>query len=288
MSALLLSLSGCGSAPPAPAPGYTVTATPLIPASARAGSTSSSTITVTSSNGYAGRISLSCSKITGGTQVPTCSFSPSTVGINPTAPGTSTLTVSCSSGTTGGNYVFTVTGSDADRVAPSNGSQALALTITAGIQHVVVIFQENRTTDNLFQDSVLISRGADIASSGVNSLARRFLSPPSIWVRPDPALRITTSSTAIRTSSLCMTAAKWMGQTGFLRPDRLPSQRAIQVRRSLRRSALLRHGRAIHFRRPHVSDQPRSKFSRSPVHYFRHFGAPTATSPLFAAENPDG
>jgi phospholipase C len=37
------------------------------------------------------------------------------------------------------------------------------------IQHVVVIFQENRTPDNLFQDPVLISRGADIAQSGVNS-----------------------------------------------------------------------------------------------------------------------
>jgi phospholipase C len=37
------------------------------------------------------------------------------------------------------------------------------------IQHVVVIFQENRTPDNLFHDPVLIARGADIASSGVNS-----------------------------------------------------------------------------------------------------------------------
>lgn len=37
------------------------------------------------------------------------------------------------------------------------------------IQHVVIIFQENRTPDNLFQDPVLISRGADIASSGTNS-----------------------------------------------------------------------------------------------------------------------
>ena len=37
------------------------------------------------------------------------------------------------------------------------------------IQHVVIIFQENRTPDNLFHDPVLISRGADIASSGVNS-----------------------------------------------------------------------------------------------------------------------
>ncbi|HKB97647.1 MAG TPA: hypothetical protein VKD23_02550, partial [Terriglobales bacterium] len=34
------------------------------------------------------------------------------------------------------------------------------------ILHVVVIFQENRTPDNLFQDPVLISRGADIAKSG--------------------------------------------------------------------------------------------------------------------------
>jgi phospholipase C len=37
------------------------------------------------------------------------------------------------------------------------------------IQHVVIIFQENRTPDNLFHDPVLIARGADIASSGVNS-----------------------------------------------------------------------------------------------------------------------
>jgi phospholipase C len=34
------------------------------------------------------------------------------------------------------------------------------------IQHVVVIFQENRTPDNLFHDSTLIAAGADIASSG--------------------------------------------------------------------------------------------------------------------------
>jgi phospholipase C len=37
------------------------------------------------------------------------------------------------------------------------------------IRHVVVIFQENRTPDNLFQDPVLIAAGADIAGSGVNS-----------------------------------------------------------------------------------------------------------------------
>ncbi len=40
---------------------------------------------------------------------------------------------------------------------------------TGEIQHVVIIFQENRTPDNLFHDSVLMAHGADIASSGLNS-----------------------------------------------------------------------------------------------------------------------
>jgi phospholipase C len=43
------------------------------------------------------------------------------------------------------------------------------------IQHVVVIFQENRTPDNLFHDPVLISHGADIASTGVNSKGQVIL-----------------------------------------------------------------------------------------------------------------
>ena len=37
------------------------------------------------------------------------------------------------------------------------------------IEHIVVIFQENRTPDNLFHDPNLIAKGADIASSGLNS-----------------------------------------------------------------------------------------------------------------------
>jgi phospholipase C len=37
------------------------------------------------------------------------------------------------------------------------------------IQHIVMIVQENRTPDNLFQDPTLISRGADIVQSGLNS-----------------------------------------------------------------------------------------------------------------------
>ncbi len=42
-------------------------------------------------------------------------------------------------------------------------------TPTQKIQHVVVIYQENRTPDNLFQDPVLIAAGADIKNTGINS-----------------------------------------------------------------------------------------------------------------------
>ncbi|HYM78977.1 MAG TPA: alkaline phosphatase family protein [Candidatus Dormibacteraeota bacterium] len=54
------------------------------------------------------------------------------------------------------------------------------------IQHVVVIFQENRTPDNLFHDQVLINAGADIASSGLNSKQQTVpLTPISLGVGYD-------------------------------------------------------------------------------------------------------
>lgn len=55
------------------------------------------------------------------------------------------------------------------RVAIDTSPPAAVLPSSGKIQHVVVIVQENRTPDNLFHDPVLISRGADIASTGVNS-----------------------------------------------------------------------------------------------------------------------
>lgn len=51
----------------------------------------------------------------------------------------------------------------------SNRNSPSVTVSTATIQHVVVIVQENRTPDNLFQDPVLIKAGADIAQSGKNS-----------------------------------------------------------------------------------------------------------------------
>jgi len=173
LSALLLNLGACGgsagTSPGGPAPSYTLTAAGLNPGSVTAGNAATSTITVTPANGYTGSVSLSCGMISGGTPAPSCSFGTSPVIITGTTPGTSTLTVSTSSSTPGGSYTITVSGSDAKSLAPSNGAQALTLITAAVIQHIVVIFQENRTPDNLFQDPVLIKNGADIAQSGLNS-----------------------------------------------------------------------------------------------------------------------
>jgi len=152
-------------------PSYTLTGTPLTPASVSSGASSTATLTLTAANGYTGSVQLSCSAITGGTPAPSCSFNPSAVTLSGAA-GSAVLTVSTSSSTPGGSYSISVTGSDASKLAPSNGAQTLALTTAAVIQHIVVIFQENRSTDNLFHDPVLISRGADIASSGINSLGQ--------------------------------------------------------------------------------------------------------------------
>jgi phospholipase C len=54
----------------------------------------------------------------------------------------------------------------------TNSSGGGGMPPSSKIKHVVVIFQENRTPDNLFHDPVLIANGADIASSGTNSLGQ--------------------------------------------------------------------------------------------------------------------
>jgi phospholipase C len=181
LSGLLFGLSGCNSGSSTGQmgqPSYTLSATPLNPESVTAGNSTTSAITVTPANGYTGSVSLSCSMISGSNPAPTCAFGTSPVTISSSTPGTSMLTVATSTGTPGGSYTITVSASDAKSMAPSNGPQSLSLTTAAVFQHIVVIFQENRTPDNLFQDPVLISRGADIASSGLNSTGQTIpLSP---------------------------------------------------------------------------------------------------------------
>ena len=176
----LLNMSACGgsssSTPPPPATSYTLTAAALNPGSITAGGTSSSAITVTPATGYSGSVHLSCANITGGAP-PTCSFSTNPVAVSSGTAGSSTLTVTTTSNTPGGTYSISVTGSDANSIAPSNGPQALSLITAAVFQHIVVIFQENRTPDNLFQDPVLKANGADISSTANSSGTTIPLSP---------------------------------------------------------------------------------------------------------------
>jgi phospholipase C len=53
---------------------------------------------------------------------------------------------------------------------------------SGAIKHIVIIFQENRTPDNLFQDPVLIARGADIASQGLTSTGQMVTLQPTSLV----------------------------------------------------------------------------------------------------------
>jgi phospholipase C len=178
LAALALSLAACSSEPSSGGGlSYLLSASLPSPSTVTAGNASSSTITLTPANGYTGSITLSCS-VAGATPLPTCSFSNSPVAITGAAPVTTTLTVSTTENTPGGSYTIAVTGFDSRNAPPSDGPQTLVLTTAAVIQHIVIIFQENRTPDNLFQDPMLISHGADIVSSGINSLGQTVpLSP---------------------------------------------------------------------------------------------------------------
>jgi phospholipase C len=177
-STLLLGLAACGGGRSSSPPGFGLTVATLSPATVTAGDAATAKVTVTSENGYAGSVTLSCTVTNAGTPAPTCAFSPSPVSVSGGAAGTSTLTVSTSGSTPGGSYSVSVTATDASGLTSLNGPQTLSLIMRAVIQHVVIIFQENRTPDNLFQDPVLVARGADIASSGKNSSGQTIALSP--------------------------------------------------------------------------------------------------------------
>jgi phospholipase C len=69
---------------------------------------------------------------------------------------------------TGGSQTITVTDTVSASVTGTSNPIAVSALLSQ-IQHVVIIFQENRTPDNLFHDPELMANGADIASSGLNS-----------------------------------------------------------------------------------------------------------------------
>ena len=112
--------------------------------------------------------------------------------------------------TTSGNTpdasaAITVTGSDANSLAPSNGSQALALTVLSLIQHVVIIFQENRTPDNLFYGLCIAPYGSASACA-VNASPIQYEIQTSNWL----------NSQATSTGGVTQPAAIDLGTTGQL------------------------------------------------------------------------
>jgi phospholipase C len=303
---LLLALAACGgssssSTPPAPAGSYSLTAAALSPASITAGGTSSSTITLTPANGYSGSVTLSCGAISG-SAAPACSFSKNPISVSGTAAATSALTVSTTANTPGGSYTISVTGSDANKVAPSNGPQSLALTAAAVIQRVVVIFQENRTPDNLFQGLCIAPYGSasacgtaqnqfNIAQSGLNSSEQTIpLSPIDLGTAGSSPQNYDLSHANAAFVSMYdggkMDGANLipcLPQTGVVCPNNpqymyvIPSDVA----------PYLAMAQQYTFGDEMFQTNEGPSF---PAHQFIYGGtsAPTATSTLFAAENPSG
>ncbi len=295
LTLLMSACSGSSSSGPAIPPSYTLTASALNPSSVTSGNRSASAVTLTPINGYAGSVNLSCGTINGGLNAPTCLFNPSTLPIGDNNPGTSTLTVSTSINTPGGSYAITVTASDANKLTPSNGAQALTLTTSAVIQRVVIIFQENRTPDNLFQDPVLIARGADIASSGKNSLGQTI-----------PLMPIDLGTTGIKPQNYDLGHSKgdfvnmydegkmdganlvgcYVSTTPILQvcsPSQFPNPQFMYVKPSDVQPYFALAEQYTFGDRMFQTNQGPS----FPAHQFIISGtsAPTATSPLFAAEN---
>jgi phospholipase C len=162
---LLVMLGGCGGGSANQAgPDFQISSTALSPATVTIGSSATSTVSIAPVAGFSNTVALACSGLPSGAS---CSFNPASVA----ASGSSQLTVSTSAATTPGSYSLGVQGSSGS----IQHSAPLTLAVESKIQHVVVIFQENRSPDNLFQDPVLVSRGADIQNYGIDSKGNKIM-----------------------------------------------------------------------------------------------------------------
>jgi phospholipase C len=166
---LLAGLNACGGGPSSnqASPDFQISATALSPATVTVGNPATSAVTITVVGGFSGTVTLACSGLPSGAG---CSFNPASL----SGPGTSQLTVSTSVATAPGSYLLAVQGSSGSAGHTAN----LDLAVQSKIQHIVVIFQENRTPDNLFQDPVLIARGADIQNYGIDSKGNKIMLAP--------------------------------------------------------------------------------------------------------------
>ena len=167
---------GCGGSSNSNlAPPFTLSPSPSSVTIAQGGP-GTSTITITPQSGFSGNVTLSASGLPTGV---TAAFNS-----NP-ATTTSVLTLTASATAATGTVTVTITGMS----GAMTSSTTLSLTVTGAeagqIKHVVIIFQENRSPDNLFHDPALIAAGADIASQGLTPTGMIPLTPVSLAVPYD-------------------------------------------------------------------------------------------------------
>src|ERR1700756_181510 len=152
------------------------------------------------------------------------------------------------------------------------------------IQHVVIIFQENRTPDNLFQDPVLISAGADIASSGLNSSGQTIqLAPESLGVNYD--LSHAHEAFVAQYDGGKMDGADLVPMVCYVAPCPSNPQYFYVQSSDVQPYFQLAEQYTFGDRMFQTNEGP-----SFPAHQFIISGtsAPTATSNLFVAENPRG
>ncbi|MGA2353538.1 MAG: alkaline phosphatase family protein [Terriglobales bacterium] len=151
-----VTLVGCGGGGSGSAsPSFTLSAAPgvtVVPG----GPAVTTTITVDPANGFSGSVSLSASGVPTGV---TASFTPTSTS------STSALTLTAAANAPIGGSTVTVTG------VSGTLSNRAAISLSVGqITHVVIIFQENRTPDNLFQGLCTYTGSPGCDPTGANPL----------------------------------------------------------------------------------------------------------------------
>ena len=147
-------------------------------------------------------------------------------------------------------------------------------TVVTEIQHVVVIFQENRTTDNLFQDRTDQQRRRHRPTRNrLQWQSDRLKEVACRGLNPDHGHVLLHAMCHLNSAGQCQMAGRsWFPSRAMRAPTAL---RPTFVRLCGPRecSTILCAGGAIHIRRPHVPDQPGAELSGTSVHHFRNIGS---------------
>lgn len=152
---LTVVLVGCGGTSGSAAASFTLAASPSSLTVKQGGAAVTSTINITPANGFSGSVALSASGVPSGV---TASFNPTSTS------SASTLTLIASVSAPTGGATITVTGMS----GTLTNHATIGLSV-GQITHVVIIFQENRTPDNLFQGLCTYTGSPGCDPTGTNT-----------------------------------------------------------------------------------------------------------------------